>query len=94
MLFRSRDAVCALLAKLFEDPRHKGVTILLFEEISERQFGNWTMGRVNLDSVNPALLLKYSETTELKPFDGSGRAIMTLLLDLLSTGAIISRPGG
>jgi hypothetical protein len=88
-----REAVCELLAKLFADQRHQDVTILVFEEIAERQFGNWTMGRVNLDAVNPALLLKYSEKAELQPLRASGRATMALLLELISTGAIVSRPG-
>jgi hypothetical protein len=32
-----------------------------YEEITERRFGNWTMGHVNIAKVNASLLLKYSE---------------------------------
>jgi hypothetical protein len=89
-----RDAIAGLLAALFRDTRHNNMTPLLFEEVDERSFGIWTMGRVDLDAVNPALLLKYSETAALQPFRTSGRATMSLLLELISSGAIVSRPGG
>ena len=75
------------------DDRHQQVRLLTFDEISERRFGNWTMGRVNLATVNPALLLKYSEKAELNPFTCSGRATMALLDELVATGAISSRGG-
>ncbi len=54
-------------------------------------FGNWTMGKVNLDSVNGAALLKYSETAELDPFGCSARTTLALLIELESTGAIANR---
>jgi len=49
------------------------------------------MGQVNLDTVNPALLLKYSERAELNPFACPGVATMSLLLELMATGAIVTR---
>jgi hypothetical protein len=88
-----REPVSRLLQAIFQDDRHQDVTLLSFEEISERRFGNWTMGRVSIDHVNPALLLKYAEKPTLDPFTGPGHATMALLLELISTGAIINRPG-
>ncbi len=83
-----REEVSGLLARLMQDSRHKDVTILLFEEIDERRFSGWSMGQVNIDLVNPGLLLKYSSRPKLDPFAGSGQTVMSLLLELIATGAI------
>lgn len=86
-----RDEVCELYNTLVRDNRHEDVRLLVFEEISERHFPGWTMGQVNVDGVNPALLLKYSEKAELDPFRAPGKATMALLMELAKSGAIISR---
>lgn len=86
-----RDQVCELYNKIVRDERHKDVRILQFEEISERRFGAWTMGQVNLAKVNPSLLLKYSEKPLLDPFNSSGPASMALLDELIATGLVVSR---
>jgi hypothetical protein len=88
-----RDEVCELYNTIVRDDRHRDVRLLSYEEISERSFGSWTMGQVNLETVNPALLLKYSEKAELNPFTSSGRATMALLMELVATGAIVNRTG-
>ena len=84
----SREEISGLLARLMQDSRHKDVTILLFEEIAERTFSGWSMGQVNIDLVNPGLLLKYSSRPKLDPFAGSGQTVMSLLLELIATGVI------
>ena len=86
-----REPVSELLEAIYRDDRHGQVTILMFEEIAERRFGNWTMGRVNVESINPAVLLKYSEKAALDPFACSGQAMMSILLELISTGSIVNR---
>jgi hypothetical protein len=86
-----RPEVCELYNTIVRDPRHVDVTLLAFEEIAERHFANWTMGKVNMENVNPALLLKYSAKPEVNPFRSSGKAIMAMLMELVATGAIASR---
>ena len=86
-----RAAVCGLLGTIVRDERNVDVQILMFEEISERKFGGWTMGQVNMASINPALLLKFSETTELNPFACTGEATMALMLEIAASGAIGNR---
>ena len=86
-----REPVSELLRAIFRDDRHSQVMILSFEEIAERRFGNWTMGRVNVESVNPGVLLKYSEKAVLDPFACSGHAMMAMLIELIATGAIVNR---
>ena len=86
-----RDEVCELFNAIVRDERHAQVRILVFQEITERRFGNWTMGEVNVTQVNPALLLKYSDRATLNPFACSGHATMALLDELVATAAIATR---
>lgn len=86
-----REEVCELFNAIVRDERHVDVRLLAFEEIAERRFGSWTMGKVNLEHVNPAQLLKYSEKPEFNPFAVSGRATMALIDELVASGSILSR---
>ncbi len=86
-----REPISSLLRSIYLDDRHQQMTILSFEEITERRFGNWTMGRVNVESINAAVLLKYSENTTLDPFTCSTHAMMSLLTELIATGSIVNR---
>ena len=85
-----RDEVNELFMTISRDPRHRDIRLLAFEEIAQRRFGNWAMGRVDIDRINKALILKHSEKAELNPFACSGRATMALLDDLVATGSIFS----
>ena len=86
-----RDTVNHLYSPICSDSRHRDVIVLHYEEITERRFSNWTMGQVNLDRVNPSILLKYSERPVLDPYAVSGKVSMALLDELLATASIISR---
>ncbi|MDO9238184.1 MAG: BLUF domain-containing protein [Aquabacterium sp.] len=87
-----REAVNQLYNTISRDPRHHDVVILHYEEITERRFAGWTMGQVNLDRVNPSILLKYSEKPALDPYALSGQVSMALLEELIVTACIVSRP--
>ena len=89
----SRDAVCELYNTIVRDDRHTHVRILSYEEIAERRFGNWTMGHVDVTTINPSLLLKYAELPVLNPFNCPGQASMALLDEFLATAAVIGRSG-
>ncbi len=84
----NRQEVSRLYNKIVSDPRHEKVEILLFEDINERRFSNWTMGQVNLAKVNPSTLLKYSAKPAIDPFAMGGRGLMSLLEELIATAAI------
>ena len=86
-----RNAVSELYGHIQKDPRHKDVVLLDFEEISERRFGGWTMGTVNLLKLNHSILLKYSEKPELDPYSASGKVSLALLEELMATASIIGR---
>ena len=88
-----RDEVCELYNTIIRDSRHTQARILSFEEITERRFGHWTMGHVDVSTVNPSLLLKYAERPVLNPFDCSGQASLALLDELLATAVVTGRGG-
>jgi hypothetical protein len=88
-----RDEVCELYNTIVRDDRHTNVRILCFEEISERRFGTWTMGHVDVATVNPSLLLKYAKLPVLNPFNCPGQASLALLDELLATASVDGRCG-
>ncbi len=83
-----RGQVNALYNVIAQDSRHDQVTILHYEEVTERRFAGWTMGQVNLGKVNQSLVLKYSERAVIDPFSVSGRVSMALLDELIATASI------
>jgi hypothetical protein len=87
-----RDTVSQLYSRITRDERHRDVVLLKYEEITERRFAGWTMGQVNLNRVNPSILLKYSERPVLDPYAVSGDVSMALLQELIDTACIASRP--
>ncbi|MDD2843681.1 MAG: BLUF domain-containing protein [Rhodoferax sp.] len=86
-----RMAISALYGHIQRDSRHKDVVLLQYEEISERRFSGWTMGEVNMNRINAAILLKYAEKPELDPYSVSGSVSMALLEELIATASIIGR---
>jgi hypothetical protein len=80
-----------LYGHIQSDPRLQDVQLLMYEEISERRFGGWTMGQVNLARINTSILLKYMERPELDPYGVPGKVSMALLEELMATAAIIGR---
>ena len=86
-----RMAVSELYGHIQKDSRHKDVVLLHYEEITERRFGGWTMGQVNMSKINTNILLKYAERPELDPYSVSGKVSLALLEELMATASIIGR---
>jgi len=86
-----RRQVNELYGHIVRDPRHKDVALLHYSEITERRFGGWTMGQVNLSKLNTSIVLKYSEQPELDPYSVSGEVSLALLEELMLTASIIGR---
>lgn len=86
-----RTAVSELYGHIQKDPRHKDVVLLHYEEITERRFGGWSMGQVNMSKINASILLKYAERPELDPYSVSGKVSLALLEELMATASIIGR---
>ena len=87
-----RGAVSALYNRIAQDPRHRDIALLSYEEIGERSFSGWSMGQVSMSRLNPALLLKYSESAVLDPYSVSGKASLALFEELVAT-ASVAAPG-
>lgn len=83
-----RTAVNALYNRIARDERHREVTLLSYGEIDERSFAGWFMGHVDLSRLNPAVLLKYSDTARLDPFAVSGRMSLALFEELVATASV------
>ena len=87
-----RSQVSALYNRIATDPRHRDVVMLSYEEIEERSFAGWAMGQVNMNRLNPALLLKYSEKAVLDPYAVSGKVSMALFNELVATASVMCLP--
>lgn len=87
-----RSAVNQLYNRIVSDSRHTNVELLCYDEIGERRFAGWSMGQVNVARLNPALLLKYSESPRLDPFAVSGKVSMALFEELMATASIVGNP--
>ncbi len=86
-----RMVISELYNQIQRDKRHKDVVLLHYEEISERRFGGWTMGEVNMNRINASILLKYAEKPELDPYSVSGKVSLALLEELMATASIMGR---
>jgi hypothetical protein len=86
-----RSAVNALYNRIVADPRHSEIELLSYEEIAERHFAGWSMGQVNMNRLNPSLLLRYSETAKLDPYAVSGKASMALFSELAATASVVGQ---
>jgi Sensors of blue-light using FAD len=87
------SAGCVAVSKLYNriasDARHADVVLLNFDEVNERRFSGWSMGLVNMQRLNPALLLKYSECAKLDPYAVSGKVSKALFEEMVATAVIM-----
>ena len=72
-----------------QDKRHLDVTMLSFDEITQRSFEGWSMGEVTIEQLNPSVLLKHSATLHIDPFAMSGAAVLALLKDVVASGTVV-----
>jgi FAD-dependent sensor of blue light len=86
-----RAQVSRLYNRIAQDPRHSAVELLSYEDIGERNFAGWAMGQVNMNRLNPALLLRYSETATLDPYAVPGKASMALFNELVATASVVGQ---
>ncbi len=77
-----RKLVCKLLGKLFADPRHTDVVLLAFEAIEKRDFGQWSMQFVPLDSSTTDIIFKHSINKAFDPYDFSKSSALSFLMDM------------
>lgn len=88
LLEGGRGPVNALYHAIARDERHREVVLLSYEEVGERRFQSWQMGQVNMDRLNPSLVLKYSEGARLDPYAVPGQASLAMFEELVATASI------
>jgi Sensors of blue-light using FAD len=86
-----RAAVNRLYGNIGRDKRNTDVSLLHYEEVAERSFVNWAMGKVRIDQINPSIVLKYSAGPDLDPFALSGQAMQALIAELVTAGAVVCK---
>jgi hypothetical protein len=90
LLEGGRKEVSETYNRIVRDPRHHDIQLLHMEEVSERKFAGWSMGKVSFDRINLAILLKYSAKAVLDPYSVPGASSIALLDELMATASVAS----
>jgi hypothetical protein len=85
-----RSVVNSLYRRIAADSRHVDAEIVIFGEIKNRQFKEWSMALVNLSIDDPMVTMKHPE---FDPYSADSRAIIGLITELLSSSSAIQTPG-
>lgn len=85
-----RDKVNRLFGKIMSDKRHHRVELLSMEDITERQFGHWSMALVHLSTDDPMVKMGHPE---FDPYSASSSDAMKLILNLIKSGIPIDKAG-
>ena len=87
-----REEITLLYAKIVRDPRHTDVVLLHYEEINERRYAGWTMGKANLARINASTLLRFSDLPGLNPHSMSGKNSLALVDELMASASVVGHP--
>jgi len=79
-----RGAVNETYHRILRDPRHEGALLLRYDEVSKRQFGDWSMGYLSSQAMAPDLLLQYGSNDRFDPEQLGAEAALDFLLALKS----------
>ena len=77
-----RSKVNQLYARILADQRHKDVELLVFEEISARRFGDWSMAHVELSKLDPMIKMKHPE---FDPYSAAGALVMRQVDEMIAS---------
>lgn len=77
-----RDRVNALYKQILSDDRHHEVTLLEYSDIHQRKFEKWSMAFVRIDELTESIVIKYSETKTLKPYDMTGQQALGFIEEI------------
>jgi len=82
-----RSQVNLLYSRIMADRSHRNIELLSMEEITHRQFGQWSMALVYLSKNDPMVQMAHPE---FDPYSASGKDAISLLDELLKTGTPIA----
>jgi hypothetical protein len=86
-----RMAVSDFYGHIQKDTRHKDIVLLHYEEISERRFGGWTMGQVNMSKINTNICSSILKSRNWTRIPCPAKSRLSLLEELMATACIIGR---
>ena len=78
----SREAINDTYHRILKDPRHDGIILLGYCQISHRDFATWQMAFVPEKKITDEINLKYSQTRDFDPFTMNGESTYQMLLEL------------
>ena len=81
-----RSQVNVLYSRIMADRNHKNIELLSMEEITHRQFGQWSMALVYLSKDDPMVKMAHPE---FDPYSASAKDAISILDELLKTGSPI-----
>jgi hypothetical protein len=84
-----RNSVNALYRRICADKRHQDVTLLHYEDMQERQFGQWSMALIHLSVDDPQVQMG---DPALDPYTASGPQVLRQLQQWLAAGLPIQMP--
>ena len=79
-----KEVVNKLYAKILADIRHKDETLLEYANIQDRTFGNWTMGLLRTENLDPDTLKSYTGSNQFDPYKLSGERVMHFLITVVA----------
>jgi hypothetical protein len=82
-----RSQVNVLYARIMADRNHKNIELLSMEEITHRQFGQWSMALVYLSKDDPMVKMAHPE---FDPYSASAKDAISILDELLKTSSPIA----
>ena len=85
-----RHQVNLLYARIMASRHHNNVELLSMEEITQRQFGKWSMALVHLSKDDPMVQMAHPE---FDPYSATAKDAIALLDALIKTSSPISPLG-
>ena len=82
-----RHQVNVLYARIMASRHHDNVELLSMEEITQRQFGKWSMALVHLSKDDPMVQMAHPE---FDPYSATAKDAIALLDALIKTSSPIS----
>ncbi|TLX51432.1 blue light sensor protein [Pseudoalteromonas ruthenica] len=78
----SRARVNALYQRILSDKRHQDILLLSYGEITERNFGRWSMGYIPASSIIRETTMRFSGKGDFNPYEMTGDSAHALLVEL------------
>jgi hypothetical protein len=75
---------------LFADSRHSELTVLEFDEISQRMFADWSMSFIPAATANRPMLLRHGVSSHFDPYSFTKAGALAFLAEMRGDAAISS----